>query len=433
MIGPVDRSKAPDVAGFGDFDIPRPAELTLANGTRLFVLDRGDIPVCRLTACWNVGRADVPSVPALELAANAMRCGTVSRSEEEIAETLEFNGAWLRCSTDTHASFLTLHSLNKTFGKVLPVVAEMLHAASYPDNVLESQKGKPAAQVEIKNRRVNVKAEEAYNTAFYGKDTPLARHYTGADVLAVSANDIRRAYSGLFLANKPAFFLAGKVSEEIAAIAENYLGAIPYDSAIDGFRARIVSAPGRAGEETVRSQVDGSLQTAIKIGLPTIGRDHPDFERLRVAVMLLGGYFGSRLMTNIREDKGYTYGITASLNGAPEGASVEIACQTDNRFTADVLREIDHELRRLATEPVPATELEAARGILISSMAGVTDTPFSIADYLVSLHSLGLGHEHFAHQLEAARTVSPRDINRLAREYLAEAPRLTVLAGDFEK
>ncbi len=79
MSAAPDRSKAPAVAGFGDFDIPKPEERTLANGARLYVLDRGDIPVCRLTACWRAGRADAPSIPALVLAANAMRCGTASR------------------------------------------------------------------------------------------------------------------------------------------------------------------------------------------------------------------------------------------------------------------------------------------------------------------------------------------------------------------
>ena len=428
-----DRSTAPEVRGFGDFDLPRPSEVTLPNGARLYVLDRGDIPVCRLTACWNAGRADVKSVPALVLAANAMRCGTAARSEEEIAETLEYNGAWLRCNADAHASFLTLHSLNKTFGEVLPVVADMLSNAEYPARALGSQREKTASQLDIKNRRISVKAESVYNPLVYGAASPLARHYTGADVMNVGDDEIRQTYAGVFRAHTPAFFLAGRITGEIERTARESLGAIRFGDTADAVSASVVPRPAHAGDSEARLQVDGSLQTAIKIGIPTIGRQHPDFEKLRVAVMLLGGYFGSRLMANIREEKGYTYGITASLNGAPEGAAVEIACQTDNRFTHDVLSEISKELRRLACEPVPAEELEAARNILVSSMAGVTDTPFSIADYLVSLHTLGLPPEHFRRQLDAARSATPAEINRLAAEYLAATPRLTALAGDFDR
>lgn len=427
-----DRSKAPEVRGFGDFDLPRPSEVTLPNGAKLYLLDRGDIPVCRLTACWNAGKADAPSVPALVVATNAMRCGTATRSEEAIAETLEFNGAWLRCTADTHASYLTLHSLNKTFDKVLPVVADMLSAASYPAEVIASQKEKAAAQLDIKNRRINVKAETAFNPLVYGEKSPLARFYTGSDVMAVSDEEVRATYANLYRHTTPAFFLAGRISDEIADLAAEMLGGIPYEYSARGIRKTVVPAPRHNESKTVKSQVDGSLQTAIKTGIPTIGREHPDFERLRMAVMLLGGYFGSRLMTNIREDKGYTYGITASLNGAPEGATVDIACQTDNRFTDAVMEETDKELRRLAAEPVPQAELDAARNILVASMAGVTDTPFSIADYLVSLHTLGLPIEHFRRQLDAARSVTPEDINRLAATYLADAPRLTALAGDFK-
>lgn len=427
----IDRSKAPLVAGFGDFDLPRPTETRLPNGATLYLLDRGDIPVCRLTACWNAGRADAPSVPALVLAANAMRCGTASLSEEEIAETLEYNGAWLRCNADNHASFLTLHSLDKTFGKVLPVITDMLANASYPAKVLGPQREKTAAQLEIKNRRINVKAEHVYNQLVYGPASPLARRYSGADVTAVGDQEVRDAYAGLFRANTPAFFLAGRITDEIARMAGDMLGGIPFGSAAGAIAKTVVPAPAHGESAEARERVDGSLQTAIKIGIPTIGRDHPDFERLRMAVMLLGGYFGSRLMANIREDKGYTYGITASLNGAPERATVEIACQTDNRFAGDVLREVERELERLASEPVPREELDAARGILESAMAGVTDTPFSIADYLVSLHLLGLPASHFRRQLDAARSVTADDINHLAARYLAGAPRLTALAGDF--
>lgn len=429
----IDRAKAPEIAGFGEFDIPRPAEIALPNGATLYLLDRGDIPVCRLTACWTVGRADVPSVPALVLATNAMRCGTATRSEAEIAETLEYNGAWLRCNADAHASFLTLHSLNKTFGKVLPVVADMLSDATYPAEVLRPQREKTAAQLEIKNRRVNVKADSVYNPLFYGPASPLARHYEAADVLGVADEEVRNAYAGVFRGNTPAFFLAGKITDDIANLAIETLGGISFVSAENAIVRTIVPAPLHTADAEVRLQVDGSMQTAIKTGIPTIGREHPDFERLRMAVMLLGGYFGSRLMTNIREEKGYTYGITASLNGAPEGAAVEIACQTDNRFASAVISEIEKELRRLAVEPVPIEELDSARNILVSSMAGVTDTPFSIADYLVTLHTLGLPLTHFRRQLDAARSVTPEDINRLAAQYLADTPRLTALAGDLKQ
>ncbi|MDE6127422.1 MAG: insulinase family protein [Muribaculaceae bacterium] len=431
MSACVNRSEAPLVKGFGDFDLPEPAAVALPNGATLYLLDRGDIPVCRLTACWNAGRADAPSVPALVLAANTIRCGTASRTEEEIAETLEFNGAWLRCNADNHASFLTLHSLDKTFGKVLPVVADMLSDATYPARILDTQRAKTAAQLEIKNRRINVKAEHVYNSMAFGENAPLARHYTESDVMATDNDAVREAYAGLFRGNTPAFFLAGRISDTEARLAIELLGNIPYAPCPEAITRGIIPAPPHTSDCEKRSQVDGSMQTAIKIGIPTIGRDHPDFERLRMAVMLLGGYFGSRLMTNIREEKGYTYGISASLNGALEGAAVEIACQTDNRFADDVLRETDKEIRRLADEPVGQAELDAARNILVSAMAGVTDTPFSIADYLVSLHTLGLPASHFRRQLEAARAVTTADINRLAAEYLAGRPRLTALAGDF--
>lgn len=427
-----DRHTAPHIAGFGKFDIPRPTSLTLANGTTLYVLDRGDIPVCRLTACWNAGRADMPSIPALVVATNAMRCGTTALSEDEIAEVLEFNGAWLRCNADNHSSFVTLYSLNKTFGKVIPIVADMLRDAALESKVLDSQRSKTAAQVDIKNRRVNVKAEYLYNELFYGPESPLARHYNGAEVLATSDNEIRVAYQRLYRGVKPTFFLAGRISDTILDNAIEALGEIPFGEVPNPAERVIVPAPPHNASFTSRAQDDESLQTAIKIGLPTIGRDHPDFDKLRVAVMLLGGYFGSRLMTNIREDKGYTYGITAALNGAPEGAAVEIACQTDNRFTHDVLAEIDKEIAKLANEPVPDEELESARNILISSMAGVTDTPFSIADYLVTLHTLDLGPEHFGRQLEAVRAVTPAEINRLTAEYIASAPKITALAGNFK-
>lgn len=171
-----------------------------------------------------------------------------------------------------------------------------------------------------------------------------------------------------------------------------------------------------------------SLQSAISFSIPTIGREHPDYINLRLAIMALGGYFGSRLNKNIREEKGYTYGITANLLGFREGAFVEIRVQCDPAYVESVIAEVKEEIRRMVDEPLSEEELNAVKNFAMTTLASILDSPFTIIDHHISNHHLHIAPDYFDAQLGAISNLSAATVSRMISEHVdAEKMSVTIV------
>ena len=169
------------------------------------------------------------------------------------------------------------------------------------------------------------------------------------------------------------------------------------------------------------------------MGLPTIGREEPHFFALKLLCTILGGYFGSRLMSNIREEKGYTYGITSSLAALRYGSYLVISTQTGTEFTQPLIDEVFVEINRLRNELVSNDELTVVKNYLRGEMARTLDSPFSITDYYLSLTANNLSTEYFARQDQAIRRLTADDLLDVARKYLCPEQFYIVVAGDKNK
>ena len=427
MIEP-NRLSAPDIHSLEGMKLPPVERVMLANGVELVTLAQGDQPVNRLTISWPVGTADVECPDALRLLRLMMCEGAGHRTGADIAELFEFNGAWIKVEAARHITTITLHSLNKSVGEVLPVVGDILTSLSLPGDTFLNIREKEASACALRRSKVEQKCAELSNMQRFGKGNPLALAVTPEGLRSVELDMLRDVYSRLMQGVRPTVYLAGSIDDRLLAQVENLACGLEFGTA-DAITRRVVPAPVHAAGARLADADKDSLQTAVKIALPAVNRDHPDYELLRYTVFALGGYFGSRLMSNIREDKGYTYGVTASLAGMPEGAFTGISCQTDNRFVEPVLDETEKEISRLATEPIGMEELNIVRSTALSGLAAVLDSPFSIMDYYQVLDFNGLKPGHYEHQVNVLQSLTPELMMQCAAEHLVNAPRLIALAG----
>ena len=159
---------------------------------------------------------------------------------------------------------------------------------------------------------------------------------------------------------------------------------------------------------------DDALQSAIKLGATTIERTHPDYLKLRVLMTLFGGYFGSRLMSNIRENKGYTYGISAGTLFYPGSGMILISTEADNEYVELLIREVYHEIDKLQVEPVPVSELTMVRNYMLGEMCRNYESPFSLADAWMFIYTSKLDDTYFARSLQAVKEVTPEEMKELA-------------------
>ena len=425
-----DRKIAPTVAGFPPLSLPEFDETLLPNGARLLTLDSGEEKVSRMTLLWNVGVTDVGPQAAYGLMANLLTEGCDGLSGKEVTDILESNGAWLKITPTRHSTVLTLHLLNHTAPVVFPLIGKIVSSPVFPADALESLKKKNAAEKQLSLLKPSYQATLLARQTLYGTDHPAGHAVTPAEILSVNREEIVSLHRDTLMANKPTIFLSGHLTDELLAIVKDTIESIPFDETAPGrIMRQVIPPPPFPTPKMVRKEMSDSLQTGVRIQIPTIPRDHPDYESLRFATVALGGYFGSRLMANIREEKGYTYGIGASLVPSPERPDIVISCECDNRYTDDVVKEIWSEIDRLASEEMTTKELETVRNIMISNLAGILDSPFSISSFRESTESAGLPADTYSTQFSRTMSISAKEIKEAAAKYLLDTPAVTALAG----
>lgn len=410
-----DRTKEPPVKGFSKLSIPRPTLTTLANGIELYALDAGDQPINRITVSYPSGLMEAQAPDTLLLATQLLREGTQSYSGSEISETLDYHGAWLKCDALSHNSAVSLWSLNRSTTQLLTLLRELLFSPVFPEKEFATLRDKHIAKYLLSLKNVAYVAAQSDKKMVFGERHPMSRVLDADEIGKLTADDIRSAYQHAF-SQTPKVFVAGNISELIPAVTD-FFSDFEYGTASIEQQNIIPMQPETGGKTTV-SDVDAEHQAAIALSIPTIGRDHPDYIPLRIVVMALGGYFGSRLMTNIREDKGYTYGIQANLLGYREGGVISIMTNTAPQYIDAVIEEVKHELQRLCDQPMGDDELSIVKNNAMTSLAAILDTPFSIMDHHISQFHTGTPQDYFEKQLDAINSLTPNVITELSRKYL---------------
>lgn len=426
-----DRNVPPAIHELNGLVLPAVTGHILPNGIPLKILRQGVQPVCRITFQWAIGKSDVDDPAALSLLMMMLLEGTGSKSGSHIAEALEYNGAWKSIETAAHHISLSLFMLNHSSAELLPLVRDIITDSVIPADTLATLAARQAAQIDLKKQKVDYLAGQQAMVMAYGEHHPFSREINSEDMLRVTRDDVMELYKNIICRYPPQLFAAGSITPSLEAEIESVFGSIHFASPTAAPKPLHIPAEGLTVPTTGKIIRPESLQTAICIKMPIAGmsHNHPDYEKLRIAVAALGGYFGSRLMSNIREEKGYTYGITAYLSSTQEGAFVTISTQTDNANVDAVLHEIENEINRLVSEPPEKEELEIIKHTMTSSLANLLDSPFTVMDYHRQVEGLGLDGSRYAMQVQTISEITSDDIRSAASSHLLSAPRLISLAG----
>lgn len=422
----MNRSTPPPVYPFGRLSIPLIATKRLRNGITLHYYSGGTEPVSTLTLLFAGGESEFGNDSISRITLNALADGAEGYAEGEIARMLDFNGARLAGTCHGHYSSLRLSMLNSRAEALLPVLGDMITRPTLPQRRLDIAVSANRERIATALSNVAAQADELFTPLIAGKTHPFAQTTDPSVLDNAAREDFVETHRRLVCPSRTHAFLAGKLDDSLLAAVERTLEAI--EPLSDGIEEQIIPFAAEAPGTTVTKEL-ASLQSAIMTGMPTIGRDNPDYIPLRLTVMALGGYFGSRLMTSIREEKGLTYGITAALIGSQEGAYLKISAQCDKSFTDAVLEETRNELRRLVTEPPRGEELQRLKLHAQSALAEMLDTPQSIATYYITELLVNTPANYYDMQQDAIDALSPEKCAEMAEKYLNPDRLLTAIAG----
>ena len=284
-----------------------------------------------------------------------------------------------------------------------------------------------ARNIEISQSDVSYRGRCRSEKMIMGEWHPLASEDTADTVRAITAEDLRQFHRKYTSAKGTTIIVCADTTE-----AENNAIIEVFSRAAQDVEASSICVTGFmpvvAGQTDIIT-LDSATQSSVNITLPAIPRSHPDFLPLHLTLFALGGYFGSRLMLNIREDKGLTYGISSSLLGYIDGSYVDISAETDNVHVAQLIDEVRYELKNLAENPCSGDELIRIKQCANTAHASSLDSPLSIADYYATSIQSGLPGGYFNDKQQAIAALSPETIAEMAQRYLRPEFMRIAIAG----
>lgn len=400
---------------------------TLANGLPIHWISVPQQPVMRIECIFNAGSWFENGQPgAAFFTLKMLSEGTSRRSSAEISEYVDRFGAFLELNSGPDRASLVVYCLTRHLGSVLPLVVEMLTDSVFPQKELDDLRN-----ITLQNLRVNMEknayvAGMIFRQNLYGKTHPYGRGQQPEIVEQVTRQSLIDFYERAVLNRPFQILLAGHVGELEVALVDQHLGKLPVREAVLSDSAVFPTAP---LEPAVLSEKTESLQSSIRVGRRMFTRLHPDFFPMLLTNEILGGYFGSRLMRNIREEKGFTYGISSNLVSFRNDGYFLIGTDVKRTFTQQTLDEIRKEIRILQTEPVPTDELETVKNFMAGEFVGSLNTPFEIADRYKTILLDGLPADFLTHYVANLRAVSPEQVLTMANVYLNEDDLTEVVVG----
>lgn len=409
----LNRTQAPDFKQVNHIEFIHPAKRVLDNGVPVFTIFSGEQDLVRIEFLFNNVNWN-PEKPLQAIAVNALlNNGTNKLSAKEIAEKIDFYGAFFQTEYNQDQSTVTLYTLNKHLHSVLPIVKDVLSESQFPQKELDIyiQNQKQKLQVNLQKNDV-LSRKEFSNALFgdtaYGVDIQL-KHYD-----AVKQEDLVDYFKNAYAPNNCTIIVAGKFDDKGFELLNNEFG----QNWTNGNAIKNSFSFNSPEKKTVYKEKAESLQSAIRIGQLSINRKHIDFAGLQILNTVLGGYFGSRLMTNIREDKGYTYGIGSGIVSLHNAGYFFIGTEVGADVCSDALNEIYKEIELLKTEAIGDEELSLVKNYMLGSMLGSLENVFSHADKFKNIYFSDLDYSYYENYISKVKSITADELLALANKYL---------------
>lgn len=413
----LDRNQPPASLPITGLDLIAPRELILKNGLKVFVFNAGEQDVVRMEWMFDHVFTQTEHTLLHTCACELLLEGSAGYTSQQIAETVDFYGAFLIPQANSDRSTLSLFALNKHLNQLLPLVRDILAGATFPDDELTTYLRNNKQKLQVALEKDSLIARRVFNAAVFGENR-YGISPEIADYDKINQDELLSLFNIQYQPSNCTLILSGRITDETIALISRLFGDEWMPTGPQPETPQGPAFPSEGDGGILLETRPGALQSALRLGYRSIPRSHPEFPGLQVVNTLLGGYFGSRLMTNIREDKGYTYGIGSGLVSLKHTAFFTIASEVGAEVTAATLHEIEKEILRLKIEEVDDEELSLVKNYMMGSMLGSLENVFSHADKFKNAYFSGLDLGYYAYYADIVRHINPEEVRRLANKYL---------------
>jgi len=421
----LDRTIAPPLKPVSEVSFIPVEEKSLKNGVPCFYIDGGSQEVCKVELILQAGKK-YNSHPLVAPCVNKLlREGTTSRSAQEFANALDSVGAFLNTETDQDIASISLYSLNKHIEASLMLFSEMYHSAIHPEKDFKLYQNNGKQKFIVSQQRVGSVARRVFPSLLFENDHPYGGVLQVEQYDALEHKDVRSFYESFYIPANLTIVVAGKVPPQLPDLLDGLFGEALVRKASPVSLGSVVSK-----EPTKQFiEVKDTVQSAIRIGASGPVKSHPDFLGLQVLNTVFGGYFGSRLMTNIREDKGYTYGIGSAALSLKDAGMIFLATEVGSDVCGKAKDEIYMEMNRLCQDLIPDGELDLVRNYMLGQFLKNMDGPLEQADRFVGRHMHQLDESYYQNYLATIREINAVQLRDLAQEWLNPERMVEVVVG----
>lgn len=410
-------------------EFPQFNTTTLGNGLRVHTLLGGTVPAVVVRFLFRGGSAAQRKFFEAQGAMNVMPRGTIRRSEEEVFEQFDRMGSRVQWGATSDISLVTLTSTTEHLLPSLSLVLEILREPAYHEKSVRNWARQAQSALEVERQQPRYLATKALANALYGSRHPYSRLETAEDYAALCADDLRLYHRRVVGSENCQVVFSGGADVELLTSAQELLGEAQWGALtpyVKEFPADFSVPHGFA----VRTSSPMENQVSITLGRLLPRRPFEGLLDLEIATVLLGGFFGSRLIRNIREEKGYTYGIYAHLQHREASSELRISAEVGNPYAVDSVKEIEYELRRLQEELVSEEELSVLRGYLAGWNLRGFDGPFASAQSLLPMLTHGgMPEDWFSQRFARIFSITPEDVRAAAQRWFSPEDFVLSLSG----
>jgi zinc protease len=418
----LDRTVPPPFQHTHTFPLLEPTKIKLPNGIEAVFVKAGEQEVAKVEFIADAGKWFEPLPGVAYFTAQVLQKGTPTKNSFQIAEAFDQQGVHLDINPGYDFASLAWYGLTNKIDGLFNLVHEVLTQPVFPQDEL-----KQATEIYLQGLKINLEktsflASRQLRQNLFGTAHPYGSDASPDEITRITRDSLITFHDRQYRNFK--VICSGKIPASLEASILKMLGSF---------------TPGKperpqwnvTGNLTKNQFIEkkGSVQSSIRLGKRTIGRTHPHYPGLLLVNHIFGGYFGSRLMKNIREEKGLTYGIHSSVSALKHDCFLSIGADVNKENRLLTIDEINKELKKLYTERITATELEAARNHFIGSMQSEITTPFAHADRIKNIILHELPENFYQHLLNTIEAFSPDDLMEVAKKYFDEESFIEVSVG----
>lgn len=420
----LDRTVPPPINEIGRFHFSWPQAYTLQAGLPLFVLHTNKHPITKLELISKAGTWYESHNGVAYFTAKMLQEGSQQSNAQDIAQYIDQYGASLHVQIYPDTCTLSLTVLSKHLAPMLTLLTELLLTPTFPAHRLEHVKHLKTQALRVEAKKNRYVARKRLKEILFGKTHPYGKQITEATMSNVTQNHLQQYYTNKLLAGCQ-LVVSGQVYDRDLQTIQQSFQQLPIQVPHAIPPSKAIQLP-----TNVHVSRKKSLQAAITMGkVLWITKDHPDYLPLLVVNELLGGYFGSRLMRNIREDKGYTYGIFSKIISLQHASYLLIATEVIQEFAQATCQEIAREIKNIQTVPIPDEELSRLQQHMLGTFLSEVNHPFAVMEKFKAVHLHGLDQAYYKKLYDTIKHINATQIMELAIQYLAIDSFSSVIVG----